>query len=74
MFPTSINTHQVLHDARQRELEAAAQKYRLVKALAQIGDVSPLRQQIGSMLIELGRKVSREPKQDVRLVLWARQS
>lgn len=72
MFPSDINTHQVLHEARQRELEAAAQHYREVKALTQNSDVSRLRQRIGSMLIGLGQKVAQEPKQDVRLVLSVR--
>lgn len=72
MFPSDINNHQVLHEARQCELEAAAQHNRQVKALTQNGDVSRLRQRIGSMLIELGQKVAQEPKRDVRLVFSAR--
>ena len=69
MFSLNGYDHFELHKARHRELEAAAQKQRLVKALTAKGDVSPLRQRIGSMLIELGRKVAQEPKQDVRLIL-----
>lgn len=72
MFPSDINNHQVLHEARQRELEAAAQHYREVKTLTQKSDVSRLRQRVGAMLIELGQKVAQEPQQDVRLVLSTR--
>ena len=72
MFPTSISNHQMLHDARQLELEEAAQKYQLVKALTQSTDASHLRQRVGMMLIELGNKLTQRPQQDVRLVLSAR--
>ena len=72
MFPSDINNHQVLHEARQRKLEAAAQHYREVKTLTQKSDVSRLRQRVGAMLIGLGQKVAQEPQQDVRLVLSTR--
>lgn len=70
MFPVDINTHQALIAARQRELEVEAANYRLVQSLA--GDVPPLRQRIGSLLITLGQKLAQEPKNDARLVLSAR--
>lgn len=73
MFPTSINNHKQLHEQRQRDLEADARERRLVKALSQKGEVSPIRQRVGSMLIKLGEKVAEQPQQDVRLVLSARQ-
>ncbi len=70
MFPTS-NNHQILHNARQRELEAAAENYRRISSLAKKNRISSLRQLIGSMLIELGQKVAQENQQDTRLVLSA---
>lgn len=73
MFPTSIYNHQALHDARQRELEADAQVYRLLKATRQAGEISPVRHRIGILLIQLGTKIAQMPQQDVRLVFSTRQ-
>lgn len=72
MFPTSIYTHQLLHKARQRELEADVQANRLVCATRQAGLISFIRQRIGMSLIALGKKVAQEPQYDVRLLLSAR--
>jgi hypothetical protein len=69
MFPTN---HQVLHKARQRDLEAAAEHHRRVSFLAKMDGVSPLRQHIGSLLIGLGQKVAQESQQEIHLVLSAR--
>lgn len=72
MFLTNGNDYLLVYKARQQELEAVAQKERLVKELKQNADVSPLRQHIGCLLIDLGKKIAREPQQDVRLVLSVR--
>ena len=66
------NDYLLLHKARQREMEAAAEKIRLVKSLKQGREVSPFRQRVGFLLIELGKKVAQESQQDARLVLSAR--
>jgi len=71
MFLTNGNDYLLVYKARQQELETVAQKERLVKALKQNADVSRLRQRVGSLLIDLGKKVAREPQQDARLVLSA---
>lgn len=71
MFSTNGNDYIPVYKARQRELEAAAQRQRLVKTLTQNGNISPLRQHVGSLLIELGKKVAQDPQQDAHLVLSA---
>lgn len=72
MFSLNGYDHVELYKARQQEFEADAQRQRLVKALTANGDVSPIRQRVGSLLIWLGKTIAREPKQDVRLALSAR--
>ncbi len=70
MFNTNGTDYLPEYKARQRELEAIANNERLAK-LIENPEVSPLRQRIGMMLIDLGEKVAQEPKRDARLVLSA---
>ena len=41
MFSTNTNYHQILHNARQRELEAAAENHRLLQALKDKNGITP---------------------------------
>ena len=72
MCSVNGNDYLPLHKVRQKDLEAEAANDRLVKELKQNGAVSPLRQRVGSLLIELGKKIAQESQQDARLVLSAR--
>ena len=72
MFHLDGCDYVVLYKARQRDFEAAADKHRLLRIATQSEVVSPFRQRIGSLLIELGQKVAQEPQQDAHLVLSAR--
>lgn len=72
MFSTNGTDYLPEYKARQKELEARAQNERLAKSLQESAEVSPVRRRVGGMLIELGKKVAREPQQDVRLVLSTR--
>ncbi len=70
MFSTNGIDYLPEYKARQRELEAFAQNERLAKLLEN-DEVSPLRQRLGALLIDLGKKVAQESKQDAHLVLSA---
>ncbi len=72
MFSTNGNDYMPLYRVRQQDLEAAAAKHRLLKTLKQNGEVSPLRQRVGSLLIEVGKKVAQESEKDARLILSPR--
>ena len=68
----STNTHYQLHAARQSELEADAQRYRIASKVAkENGDI--LRKRIGAALITLGQKLVQESEQDIQLAFSAQQ-
>ena len=66
----STNTHYQLHIARQKELEAEAQKYRLCAKIAGENNKG-LRKRIGTSLIVLGKKLAQEP--DIQLTFSSAQ-
>ena len=73
MFPTNMTNHLALHNARQRELEAAAQGYRLAASVKQEKAViGATRKHVGTMLISLGQKLAQQSGQDVQLVFSAK--
>ena len=74
MFSTNGTDYLPEFSARQAKLEAEANKARLLKVLEANVEVSPVRQRVGQMLIDLGKKVAQDPQQDAVLVLSAGQS
>ncbi len=68
MFPTNMTNHFALHAARQSELEAAAQDYRLVASVKQEKTViAATRKHVGAMLISLGQKLTQDSEQEAQL-------
>ena len=64
------NNHYQLHTARQTELEAEAQDYRISSALTE-GNSDALRKQIGATLISFGEKLAQESKKEAQLTFSA---
>jgi len=72
MYPT-LNNHYENHLARQRDLEAAAQEYRLSAMVGKMKKVNLVRRYLGAILISLGQKLAQQPEQDAQLVFSIRQ-
>jgi len=68
MFPTNMTNHLALHNARQRELEAAAQNYHLAAMVQKDNQVNVARKHVGAILISLGHKLAQEPGQEAQLI------
>ncbi|MCP4139836.1 MAG: hypothetical protein GY755_06015 [Chloroflexi bacterium] len=66
------NNHYQLHTARQNELEATAEEYRLRSSVKKAGR-NALRKRVGTKLISLGEKIAQQPKQEAKLAFSARQ-
>lgn len=70
MFASSPHYHEALHNARQQELEAQAQSYRLAASVSPKKTWSPaLRQGIGQQLISLGEKLAQPVEQNIQPAL-----
>ena len=67
----STNTHDYVHIARHKELEAEAQKYCLYTKLPKKNAGSILRKRIGTSLIVLGKKLVKEA--DAQLIFSSAQ-
>ena len=65
------NNHYQLHVARQRELEAEAEEYRL-RSSAKKASRNALRKRVGIKLISLGEKIAQQPKKEAKLAFSAR--
>ena len=70
MFSANTNNHYQLHLARQKELEVAAQNYRLSSAISDEKSTA-LRKRVGTTLISLGQKLAQESEKDIRLAFSA---
>ena len=71
MFSANTNNHYQLHLAHQKELEVAAQNYRLSSAILEENGTA-LRKRVGRTLISLGEKLSQQPEKEVQLAFSAR--
>ena len=69
MFNT--NNHYQLHTARQAELEAEAEEYRLRSSVKK-ADRNAFRKHVGAKLISLGERIAQQPKQEANLAFSAR--
>ena len=67
MNTTELSNHYELHLARQRELEAAAQDYRLSAMVGKKKKNSTARKYVGGKLISLGQKLAQGHIQDAQL-------
>ena len=69
MFNT--NNHYQLHTARQAELEAEAEEYRLRSSVKK-ADRNAFRKRVGTKLISLGQKLAQQQEPEAQLVFSAR--
>lgn len=73
MFPSDMNNHYALHNARHKELEEAVEVHRLVSVLKNQKTTLSLRQRFGEFLIVFGQKlVEQRPTQNTYLTFSAR--
>lgn len=73
MYPANMNNHYKYHLARQRDLEAAAQEYRISTMVGKKKKNNVVRKYIGALLIKLGQKLAQQPGQDAQLAYSTQQ-
>jgi len=73
MHPTDMNNHYEFYLARQRDLEAVAQEYRLSTLVEKKKKKFVVRKYIGEILISLGQKLAQQPRQDAQLAFSSKQ-